>query len=90
MGVIFSLVIIVLIFSFVVLEVTSVRRSHGAWRWFALLPGIAIVIVVLNIIIGTLIDRTSHNLWPFEIIIWSAGGLVYLGVFWLVRKVVEK
>ena len=90
MGIIFFLIIVILFFSFVVLEIITVRRLQKVWRWFAALPGIVLIIVILNILIGTLLDRTSHNLWPLEIAIWSAGGLVYLGVFSLVHKIITR
>src|SRR3546814_13076679 len=42
--------------------------------------------VVLRIVVGVAIDPTSHNLWPFEILM--AGGLasVLVLALWLVRK----
>ena len=88
MGIIFSLAIVILFFSFTALTITLMRRWHGAWRWLASLPAVALVIVILNILIGTLREPTSHNLWPLEIVMWSAGGLVYLGVLSLIRKII--
>ena len=88
MGIIFSLAIVILFFSFTGLAITLMRRWHGVWRWLAALPAVALVIVILNILIGTLREPTSHNLWPLEIVMWSAGGLVYLGVLSLIRKII--
>jgi hypothetical protein len=90
MGIVFFLIIVILFFSFVALEIIAIRRWRKVWRWLALLPGAALTIVILNILVGTLLDRTSHNLWPMEIVVWSAGGLVYLGVLSLIRKIVTK
>jgi hypothetical protein len=45
---------------------------------------------ILNIVIGVLRERTAHNLWPLEIVLWSAGGLVFLGVLALVRKMTTR
>lgn len=90
MGIIFFLIILILFFSFIALEIITVHRWQGVWRWFAALPGIVLIIVILNILIGTLLDRTSHNLWPLEIAVWSAGGLIYLGIFSLVHKIIIK
>jgi hypothetical protein len=86
MDIIFFLVITVLFFSFTALQVVILRRWRGGWRAVGGLPGIALLLVILNILVGTLRDRTSHNLWPLEIVMWSAGGLVFLGVLSLIRK----
>lgn len=90
MGIGFFLIIATLFFSFTGLAITFMRRWHGAWRWLASLPGVVLSIVILNILIGTLREPTSHNLWPLEIVMWSAGGLVYLGVLSLIRKIIAR
>lgn len=56
----------------------------------ALIPGALFLAVSINIMIGTSLDRTSHNLWPMELLLWGTGGLVYLGVVYLIRKIVTK
>ena len=88
MDIIFSLVIVVLFFSFTGLAITCMRHWQGVWRWAASIPVAALIVVILNILISTLLDRTSHNLWPLEIVAWSAGGLVYLGIIFLTRKII--
>ena len=42
--------------------------------------------VVLRIVVGVAIDRTSHNLWPFEILQVGALSLVAMGVLLAARK----
>jgi hypothetical protein len=37
-------------------------------------------------VVGTLIDPTSHNLWPFEILMWGVVSLLLLGAIALVRR----
>lgn len=90
MNIIPSLIIVVLFVALIVLDIITVRRWQKTWRILALLPGIAMLVVILNIVIGVWRDRTSHNLWPFEIILWSAGGLVFLGVLFVIKKIVKK
>ncbi len=51
----------------------GIWRWRGAWRLAAVVPAAVMVFVVLRIIVGTAIDPTSHNLWPFEIVM--AGGI---------------
>lgn len=48
-------------------------RWRGGWRIVAAVPAAVMAFVVLRILMGTAIDPTSHNLWPFEIVMW--GGL---------------
>jgi hypothetical protein len=48
-------------------------RWRGGWRIAAAVPAAVMAFVVLRILAGTAIDPTSHNLWPFEIVMW--GGL---------------
>lgn len=43
--------------------------------------------VVLRIVIGTSIDPTSHNLWPFEILMWGFASAASIAVMMLVRAI---
>lgn len=90
MDIFFSVVLLALVLSFVAAEIFAVRRWTGGWRVAALLPGGALIVIVLFILVGTLQDRTSHNLWPLEIVAWSGGGLVFLGLLGLARKLSQK
>ena len=56
-------------------------RWRDKWRWWAAVPFALVAFVVSRIVVGTAIDPTSHNLWPFEILM--AGGcsvVVMLGL----------
>ena len=48
-------------------------RWRGGWRFAAAVPAVVMPFVVLRIVIDTARNPTSHNLWPFEILM--AGGL---------------
>ncbi len=89
-GVIFLLLVVGSFVSFVVLEIKTLQRWKGGWRALAAFPVVVLTAVVLNIVIGILRDPTAHNLWPFEIVLWSAGGLVFLGLLHLLRRFVTK
>lgn len=43
-------------------------RWRGGWRIAAAVPAAMMAFVVLRILVGVAIDPTSHNLWPFEIL----------------------
>lgn len=80
------IVLIVALSSFVALEIATLRRWKGWWRIWALLPIVALGLVVLNIIVGVTQNYTAHNLWPLEILVWSIGGLIFLGLLHLIHK----
>ncbi len=61
-------------------------RWRGGWRIAAAVPAAMMAFVVLRIVVGTAIDPTSHNLWPFELLMAGVLGLAVLLVLWLVRK----
>jgi hypothetical protein len=70
----------------VALPVLGVRRWEGRWRFAATLPALWVGFVVLRIVLGTALDPTSHNLWPFEILYASAVSLVLIGAMTVVRR----
>lgn len=90
MDIIFFLIIASLLCSFTAVVFITIRQWRGWWRLAAVLPAAVMLIVVLNILIGIRLDRTAHNLWPLEIVMWCAGGLLYLGVIILVRKLLSR
>ena len=83
---VFLLVILALVFAFVFVEIKTLRRWKGVWRFVAFLPILALAYIITQITVDILRDRTAHNLWPFEIVMWSVGGLVFLGLLHLIHK----
>lgn len=78
----------VLIFAllFVVVVSRAIFRWRGVWRWLASLPLVVLALAVLNIVL----HPNSHNLLPFEIIVWVVLGFIILGVVATVRSRVLK
>lgn len=70
----------------IALPVLALRRWQGVWRLAAALPAAWIGFVVLRIVLGTALDPTSHNLWPFEILQASVLSLVVIGALALARR----
>ena len=66
--------------------VWAMRRWRGGWRIAAALPLVALGFVVVRIIVGVAFDPTSHNLWPFEILMGTIPGLVFIAVLALVKR----
>lgn len=59
---------------------------RGKWRSWAMLPLAVLGLVLLNIFVGTMLDPTSHNLWPFEIVIWGLPCVLAMVVIALLRR----
>ncbi len=87
MDIIFLVVLTALVISFVAAEIVTLRRWRGWWRAGAAFPIVALLGVILNIVFGTMRDRTAHNLWPLEIVLWSVGGLIFLGILSIAHKI---
>lgn len=65
----------------------GVWRWRGGWRIAAALPAALMAFVVLRLIVGTALDPTSHNLWPFEILMAGAASSVFMIVLLIARKI---
>lgn len=61
-------------------------KWRGGWRLAAAIPVAVMAFVVGRIVIDTSRDPTSHNLWPFEIIMSGAAGVGLIVVLALVRR----
>ena len=51
-----------------VMPVRALLRWRGGWRIAAAVPMALMGFVVVRLLVGVSIDPTSHNLWPFEIL----------------------
>jgi len=69
---------------FIAAEIAALRCWRGAWRLVALLPAVAVIVVALRIVVDVRRDPTSHNLWPFEVTMWSGLGLGFLALMFVV------
>lgn len=63
----------------------AVWRWCDHWRKWAMLPLAVMGFVVLRILLGTLIDPTSHNLWPFEILMFGIGSTLAMAIIATLR-----
>jgi len=71
----------------IVLPVWSMWRWRGGWRIAAAVPVAILAFVALRLIVDTARDSTSHNLWPFEIIILGLLALGAIAVLRIARRV---
>lgn len=82
----FMLVVLALGVFGVAAPVWAIWRWSGAWRLAAALPVAMIAFVALRIVFDTSRDPTSHNLWPFEIVMSGALSVVAMFTLWVARK----
>jgi hypothetical protein len=85
----FMLVILALALAGIVVPVWSAWRWRGRWRLAAAVPAAVLGFVILRIVIDTARDPTSHNLWPFEIVMFGAAALAWIAVLKTARKFIR-
>jgi hypothetical protein len=65
---------------YLVLQTRLLRRWHSGWRLAAAAPLPFWLMWAARFAWDTTLDPTSHNLFPFEILIGAAAALLYLVV----------
>ena len=61
------------------------KTSRDEWRLLVWLPVLPLAIWGLVVAIAVTRDPTSHNLWPFEAVLWGALSLILQGFVYLGR-----
>lgn len=69
-----------------VMPVRALVRWRGGWRLAAMVPAALMSFAVLRVIVGVSMDPTSHNLWPFEILMVGLLSVVIMGALLLARR----
>ena len=85
----FMLIILALVLAGIGVPLWSVWKWHGGWKIAAAAPAAVVVFVVLRILIDTARDPTSHNLWPFEILMFGTLALACIGVLKVARRIMN-
>jgi len=65
-------------------------KWRGGWRIAAAIPALVMAFVILRIVVDTARDPTSHNLWPFEILMWGAASAVAMGALALFKRLARR
>ncbi len=85
-GPVFMLAVLAIGGGAIAAPVAAWRRWRGPWRVVAAAPLVAMAFVAGRIVVDTARDPTSHNLWPFEILIAGGAGLALLAVAFVLKK----
>ena len=86
----FMLCVFALPIAFFTCDIRSLVVWREGWRIVAGLIGVTYCLLLARIIIEISARPTSHNMWPFEVIIWSALAFTALGVVALFRWIVNR
>lgn len=65
------------------------RHWHSIWRIATLAPIAVMLFIIFRLLIDTSHDPTSHNLWPFEIMIGGVFNMIIMATLWIVRKIMR-
>lgn len=58
-----------------------VRRSEEEWKLLAWVPVLPLVVWAITVAVAVTRDPTSHNLWPFELVVWLlVSAVLFAGV----------
>lgn len=61
-------------------------RWQGGWRLAAAVPGAIMALFVLRLLVDAARDPTSHNLWPFEVLMVGGLSTVIIGILLVARR----
>jgi hypothetical protein len=85
----FMLSMLALLLAGVALPAWASWRWRGGWRLAAALPIAMMAFVVARIVVDTTRDPTSHNLWPFEIVMSGAASVASVVVLAFARRLLR-
>ena len=64
-----------------------IQSSRGTWKVAVCLPVVPLALWGPAIAWDVTRDPTSHNLWPFELVMWGIASLGLLGMILLARLI---
>jgi hypothetical protein len=68
------------------LPIAGIRSWTGHWRWGAWLALAIFAVPSMNVVIGVMIDPTSHNLWPLELFGYAVASVSLCSALFVLRK----
>ncbi|MGH8504420.1 MAG: hypothetical protein ACRETM_00475 [Stenotrophobium sp.] len=83
-------VVLLLMLSGFALPAWALWKWSGGWRLAAAVPVAIMGFVVLRFLLDTALDPTSHNLWPFEMIMYGMLCVGIIGVLTLMRRLMRE
>ena len=89
-GVVFTWFVILVGVALAIVGVRALIQRRTAWRWMISLPLLLVLGVVLRIVRDVRADPTSHNLWPFEVLVTLCAAAGLLGLLELIRLGIQR
>ena len=75
---------------YAVVQVKMLRRRAGDWRLASAVPLLGWAVWVATFAYDVSLDPTSHNLFPFEVLIGAGTSLLYLCCLGLLRRLARR
>lgn len=72
------------------LPVAALRQWPGRWRYLAMFPLAALMLLLAVIVTGRLDDPGSHRLWPFELFAWAMANMIYMVIVMTAKRKLDK
>ena len=85
----FTLLILTAVLAGISVPLWNAWKWQGGWKIAAAIPAAVVAFDVLLIVIDTQRDPTSHNLWPFEILVCTAAAFACLAALKVARRVLR-
>jgi hypothetical protein len=82
----FMLLMLALLVASVAAPLWGLWKWRGGWRVLAATPLALMSFIVGRIVVDVARDPTSHNLWPFEILMFGAASVGVMLVLAFVRR----
>jgi hypothetical protein len=87
---VFMLSIFALALAVFAVSAWAILRWRGRWRLLASLPSAVFALFCIWLLVDISQNPTSHNLWPFEVAIWSIAALGILGIMALAKAIISR
>ena len=62
------------------LPLVAAKNWKGGWKFGAVFPLIGLLGACGLILLEVYLEPSSHNMWPFEVVMWGVATLVLLGI----------
>ncbi len=75
--------------AYVLFQAVCLVRWRGPWKMAAIVPLGCVAAISVVVFADLRENPASHNLWPLEVIVWSAAALAFLCMLSILRGVVQ-
>ena len=85
-----ALIVLATLIASAALPFAALRQWPGRWRYLAMFPLAALMLLLAVIVTGRLDDPGSHRLWPFELFAWAMANMIYMVIVMTAKRKLDK